>query len=468
MSLDILGPANAPNAVTVRPADTRTFGAADTWVKDCTSDTIDDGTDIQAGFVNALIGAWRNLIRGNGQTAAGVDIVTQDNADDSMALKSVKHMIQRGQAPYSDDSGTANHVILTLDPAPAELKKGMILTSKIAATCTGASDLQVNVAGGSVTKPIKHIDGSDLNQNDMLAASLQAFGFDGTNFQLIWLQRQPGVPVYLTASKTYYVGGTGASDSNDGLSATVTGGHGPWATLQHAENVIAGYNLNGFSIAINVAHGSFAPIRLLAVAGAGGVNYIGDPTSPGSCVISGAGLAQTCITAGDCGAAHTFNGFALTTSGTFVSDPMNGVHVYGSGTKVSLSNMSYGACPGGHYTVEQGASLTILGTETVTGGCAGSTGGNGAHANCSNTGQLQTPAPIPLTVTNAVSFAAGWFTSGGCALGQLLYSTITGGSNVTGQRYTVSQNAVISSNGGGANYYPGTVAGVSSSGGQYV
>ena len=40
---DIVGPANAPNAVTARPADTRSFGALDSWFKDCTSALSNDG-----------------------------------------------------------------------------------------------------------------------------------------------------------------------------------------------------------------------------------------------------------------------------------------------------------------------------------------------------------------------------------------------------------------------------------------
>src|SRR5689334_12543063 len=115
MALDIVGPANAPNAVTVRPADTRTFGANDTWFKDCTSPTANDGTKIQAGFFNAFTALFRNLIRGNGQTVGGVDIVTLDNADDNMALKAVQHLIQRGLPGYAaDTSGAANTITVAL------------------------------------------------------------------------------------------------------------------------------------------------------------------------------------------------------------------------------------------------------------------------------------------------------------------------------------------------------------------
>lgn len=44
--------------------------------------------------------------------------------------------------------------------------------------------------------------------------------------------------------------------------------------------------------------------------------------------------------------------------------------------------------------------------------------------------------------------------------------TITG--TVTGTRYVATLNGVFSTNGGGANYFPGTVAGTTSYGGQYV
>jgi len=50
----------------------------------------------------------------------------------------------------------------------------------------------------------------------------------------------------------------------------------------------------------------------------------------------------------------------------------------------------------------------------------------------------------------------------------LFFSSITGAGNVTGQKYSATINGTINSNGGGVNYYPGTVAGSTASGGQYV
>lgn len=73
---DILGPANAPNAVTSRPSDTRSFGATNTWFKDCTDAVTDDGTMIQAAWLNAILAQFRD--------AFVASAITLDNADDML------------------------------------------------------------------------------------------------------------------------------------------------------------------------------------------------------------------------------------------------------------------------------------------------------------------------------------------------------------------------------------------------
>ncbi len=66
---DLLGPASASGAVTIRPGDTRTFGVVDSWFKDCSDAVTDDGTAYEASFFNALLANVRSVVRGNGQTA---------------------------------------------------------------------------------------------------------------------------------------------------------------------------------------------------------------------------------------------------------------------------------------------------------------------------------------------------------------------------------------------------------------
>lgn len=79
---DLLGPASALNAVTMRPTDTRIFGEDDTWFKDCSSSTANDGTRIEADFLNGILAQVRRAIVGMG--------VPIDNADDDMLLKAIQ------------------------------------------------------------------------------------------------------------------------------------------------------------------------------------------------------------------------------------------------------------------------------------------------------------------------------------------------------------------------------------------
>jgi hypothetical protein len=49
-----------------------------------------------------------------------------------------------------------------------------------------------------------------------------------------------------------------------------------------------------------------------------------------------------------------------------------------------------------------------------------------------------------------------------------LFSFSFSGGTITGSRYSISLNAAINTFGGGANYFPGSVAGSAATGGQYA
>lgn len=236
MSLDIIGPANAPNAVTVRPADTRAFGATDTWMKDCSSATANDGTKLQAGLFNAMLAQFRNLIRGNGLTGASNPVLTEDNTNDSMALTSIQHLIQRAQPKYSHDTGTANHIIVSLTPAPAEYKEGMVIVVKLANMITGATILTAN---GLANINVVHGDGSVLGYGDGYVGQILGLVYDGANFQIAWRS------------------GQGIIDS--AISFTVHGGGANFPDLNAAMEYLSKFTIspNG-SVSLNVAIGQYS------------------------------------------------------------------------------------------------------------------------------------------------------------------------------------------------------------------
>ena len=164
---DILGPANADNSVTTRPAESRGFGSVDTFFKDCTAPTAEDGTEFQASFFNGLIAALRVVSRINGKKIDAVtDIVTDDGADDNILAKALQNLIQRGQQAYAVGSGTANAIIATLSPVPSELKAGLVVRVKVGTSNTDVATINVN---GSGAIAIKHPNGAGLVSGDLIA-----------------------------------------------------------------------------------------------------------------------------------------------------------------------------------------------------------------------------------------------------------------------------------------------------------
>ena len=450
---DIVGPANAPNTVTARPAETRIFGAADTWFQDCSSGTANDGTRVMAAWLNAVIASLRQTIRANGSLIAGGPVVSEDNSD-AMFANAIQYLIQRGQPTYGDDTGTANNVVVTLNPAPKEYKKGMTVVATIATNNNGASVLNVNGLGA---KAVTRSDGSSLQWGDLLAGAMQAFVYDGTKFQLAWLQRVPGQPIYLQAARDYFVSNSG-SDGNDGTTLQAA-----WATLQYAATYLTRFNLNGFNLNVHVADGTYAGVSLPAMAGSGSVNWIGNHGAPGNCVIAGNGVSA--IAAQNCGRAHAFDGFRLSTSGTYTSDPMCGANVAGAGTAVLLTNIDWGVCSGYHLAITQNGVVTYAGNMIASGPSQGANpqATQGWHCYCGDGGILQVPSlsnvtltiPSPITMGNG----GGWMEVFYNGFSQIVYGSITGAGNVTGQKFRV-QNAICSVAGNGDNHYPGNIAGV--------
>jgi len=145
--MDILGPANARNAVTQRPDDDRSFGANDTWWKDCSSPTANDGTKWRSAPLNSLVAQLRSLIRGNGNTALSAPVVIEDNSD-TMLLTGVQQLIQRGQTVFAQtDSGSADALVATLSPAPVEYKAGQRFTLKKINAPNATTSPTINVNG---------------------------------------------------------------------------------------------------------------------------------------------------------------------------------------------------------------------------------------------------------------------------------------------------------------------------------
>jgi hypothetical protein len=153
--------------------------------------------------------------------------VTPDNADLHQTGKS----IQNGKLIYSVDSGTANHVIISLVPTPLSYGiGGFTVRWKMAVDNTGATDINVNSMG---VKSIKNGSGNDPPAGTLQANSIVTATYDGTIFQISSVIpparfAQPKASITVSANASYPFGtytalGLTLTSSQD-MATTIVGG----------------------------------------------------------------------------------------------------------------------------------------------------------------------------------------------------------------------------------------------------
>ncbi|WP_316168973.1 MULTISPECIES: hypothetical protein [unclassified Bradyrhizobium] len=465
MSYDLIGPSNAPNSVTTRPADSRAtngavVGAADTWFQDCTSPTANDGTKVMAAWLNGIMGQLRNAIRGNGNlVATSQPVVTESDADDAMLLKAMQYLIQRGKAKFAQDTGTASNVVVTLSPPPPELVEGMVMAVKMAAAPVGPTTINVNGSGPlpAVRRGGYPTIGSDWNAGDYLlwiytaGAKWMAVGFLQSDIP-------GGVP--LQANADWYVNASTGSDTlYDGTAATVSGSHGPFASIQRALQQCAKYNMNGFNQTVHVADGNYSPIITPTINGTGNIFITGNNANPQNCAITNTSPNGVAITASN---GYIISGFRLSSTGV---NALDGIAV--GGGQVTINNMRFGPCtryhvmanPGGSIILGQG-TFAIEAGATTTAHLAASSGGSIGPTTGAGT-------VFPTLVILGVVSINQWIYASYAGSVQMAYASVTGASNVTGAKYAAIMNGTIGSYGVGVNAFPGSTAGTTNTGGQY-
>ncbi|WP_439372909.1 hypothetical protein [Bradyrhizobium sp. DASA03120] len=392
-----------------------------------------------------------------------------DNAD----LHQLGRSIQTGLLNYADDTGTANAYACNLSPAPTGYTAGLYVVLKIKNTNTGASVFNINSMGN---KPIVRSDGSDPVAGDLPQGVLVCLMYDGTNFQMVWSMKvaNAGGTIYLTRPVDFYVNGNTGSDAYDGLTAAFsTGIHGPFKTLQKASNVINQYNLNGFGVAVHVADANYAAFLLPSPSGTGTVTWTGNTGAPANCLIYSDNY--TAVSGSQIGN-QIMEGFKLKSSGVYTAhnDPLCCIYLSGNMSTLSLGNMEFAGSPGAMVSCGRSAILTFAArgagaTYTISGGSPGNPSWQGAFCYAFMGGNIQNNPSYPptMTISAPISIQNGWMSASINANAQQYANYVSPG-NVTGIKFTASLNGVINSSGSGVNYYPGTIAGTQTSGGQYA
>lgn len=252
----------------------------------------------------------------------------------------------------------------------------------------------------------------------------------------------------LTENRTYFVR-TDGSDNNNGLTNSAGGA---FLTLQKAINAVAALDIGTYNVTISVADGTYAGGCSVAGAwlGSGTVTLTGNTTSPQNCIIST--TSANCISLSS-GARLTIGGFLFqtTTNGSAIS--------VSNGAIVTLNaKCRFGACATYHIAVASGGRININTDYEITGGAL-------YHWNATTMGGLSCLLRT-ITLTGTPAFSVSFAYAG--RLGGIDCHLNTFSGAATGARYVVEANGIVFTNAAGANYLPGSSAGSTATGGQYI
>jgi len=251
----------------------------------------------------------------------------------------------------------------------------------------------------------------------------------------------------LIAARTYYVATTG-SDSNNGLAIGT-----PFLTIQKAIDVISGtLDVGIYEVIIQVADGTYASaLALKLISGSGTVTIRGNLTTPANCIISAAG---TSVINHSSPCSWSIEGFKLTC--TTAGDLLR---IAGFGTRLVFKLIDFGAAGWGHIRASNGASVICSGNYSISGGGQG-------HYQTEGYGHIQCNVKT-ITITGTPNFTASFaYNDRGFGLIDVFGNTFSG--SATGTRYTITKGGICFVNGADTLYLPGSIAGTTSTGGQYL
>ncbi len=261
---------------------------------------------------------------------------------------------------------------------------------------------------------------------------------------------------------TLYIATTG-SDSNPGTSAE------PFLTIAGAVAALAKYNLLGLTVTLSIGAGSFAGYTFNGIKTPCVINLTGAGHAVTTLVGAGGvfGATNSNAVGAQYGAQITVSGMTLTATGTGGDYKPSGQCLSAAvGGRITIgSDIVFGSSQGSHIYTQASGSIATQGLASTTGQGYTITGGAQTHISCQDGGYVTVvDAPIILSGTPAFSVAFA-FCSTGAQIG-IWGNTFTG--SATGTKYILSANAVINTEGAASSYLPGSVAGTTASGGQYV
>lgn len=351
-------------------------------------------------------------------------------------------------------------------PNLLSVKSNAALFAAINAAESGSGDVRIQLSKESAAKTASLVFSDaysgraefGLTGDDDFRVKVSADG--ATWFEAIRIARASGKVSFpagggpretLSAPRIYYVR-TDASDANSGL---VNSSGGAFLTLQKAIDTVAALDIGIHAVTIQLADGTYpGAVVLKNIAGfatPGNCVIQGNAATPGNVVISAA--STDAISANGLFTVWDIKDLKVTTTTSG-----HGIASRGGAT-VRFGNVNFGACASAQLFVDSGASLVCRSSYAISGGAT-------YHWQAVNGGSIIASAGFTVTLSGTPAFSEVFAYVGLLALVNCYGNTFSGAA--TGARYNVFANSAIFTNGAGATYLPGNVAGTTATGGIYV
>lgn len=248
----------------------------------------------------------------------------------------------------------------------------------------------------------------------------------------------------LAANRTYYVR-TDGNNANSGLANT---SGAAFLTIQKAVDTVASLDLSIWQATIQIADGTYtAGATMRPYVGALPPIIQGNATTPANVLVNASAAVFTNAGAG----IWQINDLKLSTSSS------HGLHV-GNGGTIRFQNLDFGTIAGYQMFSGPASSIVATGSYAVSGN---------ADIHVASTGFISLVGAT-VTYIGSRAFNTANFLAGRGAVVDCYGMSFVNGASVSGPRYVANHNGVLFTNGGGANYFPGSSAGVVSTGGLYV
>lgn len=251
----------------------------------------------------------------------------------------------------------------------------------------------------------------------------------------------------LTEARTYYVSTVGNDDLDGRTPATA------FKTIQQAVDVVCfTLDMKDNQVTIQLLDGTYSStvaVTLRLYVGTVTPIIQGNATTPANVIISN--TSSNCFNIG-VKTIWTVKDMQLTTttSGTGLSAGTTGT--------IRFSNINFGACATFHMVCTSYGSIFADGNYAIV-------GASPIHHAITEAGYIQVTSRT-VTITGTPAFSTAFVFGRTAAVLRLDGNTYSGAA--TGTRYNLTGNSVAFTNGAGATYLPGNVAGTTATGGQYT